>query len=122
MAIDDDAAKNGSKVLTKPSPYNLSSSDNPGAMISPIMLTEDNYVEWAKEMQNALQAKRKTCFINGFLVKPSSTDPDFENWQTDNSMIVGWIRASIEPKVKSTVTVIDEAYQSWNELKQRFSV
>lgn len=75
------------------------------------MLNGDNYVELAKEMQNALQAKCKTCFINGSLVKPSSFDPDFKNWQTVNSMIAGWIQASIEQKVKSNITFIDEAYQ-----------
>lgn len=37
-------------------------------------------------------------------------------------MIVGWIRASIEPKVRSTITYITDAYQLWEDLKQRFSV
>ncbi|XP_010518616.1 PREDICTED: uncharacterized protein LOC104793890 [Camelina sativa] len=58
------------------SPYLLSSSDNPGSMIS----------------------------------------------STVNSMIVGWIRTSIEPKVKSTVTFISIARDLWLDLKQRFSV
>lgn len=71
---------------------------------------------------NALQAKRKTGFINGTITKPSSDNPDFENWQTVNSMIVGWIRVSIAPKVKSTVTFIYDAHLLWNELRQRFSV
>lgn len=74
------------------------------------------------EVVNALQAKRKLGFIKGTLKKPEETSPDLENWLTVNSMIVGWIRASIEPKVRSTVTYIMEAYQLWEDLKQRFSV
>ncbi|XP_056860139.1 uncharacterized protein LOC108835766 [Raphanus sativus] len=74
------------------------------------------------EVVNALQAKRKLGFIKGTLKKPEETSPDLENWLTVNSMIVGWIRASIEPKVRSTVTYITEAYQLWEDLKQRFSV
>lgn len=37
-------------------------------------------------------------------------------------MIVGWIRYSIEPRVKSTVTFITEAHKLWENLKKRFEV
>jgi len=104
------------------SPFTLSSSDNPGAMIPSVMLTGDNYNSWSTEMLNALQAKRKTGIINGAIRKPPADDQNFENWTAVNSMIVGWIRASIEPKVKSTVTFISDAHQLWIDLKQRFSV
>ncbi|KAL9814388.1 putative retrotransposon Copia-like protein [Arabidopsis thaliana] len=106
----------------KVSPYLLSSSDNPGAMISSVYLSGENYNAWSTEMINALQAKRKIGFINGSIPKPQSTDPNFENWIAVNSMIVGWIRTSIEPKVKSTVTFISDAHQLWKDLEQRFSV
>lgn len=39
-----------------------------------------------------------------------------------NSMIVGWIQASIKLKIKSTVTYIFDAHQLWTDLKQHFSV
>ncbi|XP_010463099.1 PREDICTED: uncharacterized protein LOC104743749 [Camelina sativa] len=37
-------------------------------------------------------------------------------------IVVGWIKTSIESKVKSTVTFIANAHQLWLDLKQRFSV
>lgn len=49
------------------SPYTLYGSDNPGSKITSVMLSGDNYNQWANEMLNALQAKRKTGFINGTL-------------------------------------------------------
>ncbi|CAA7037599.1 unnamed protein product [Microthlaspi erraticum] len=61
-------------------------------------------------------------FIHGTLPKPASGSPDMENWLTVNSMIVGWIRSSIEPKVRSTVSYITDAHLLWTELKERFSV
>jgi len=87
-----------------------------------VVLNGDNYNEWSSEMINALQAKRKIGFINGSIPKPSANDPNFENWMAVNSMIVGWIRTSIEPKVKSTVSFISDSHQLWEDLKQRFSV
>lgn len=61
-------------------------------------------------------------FINGTIKKPTPDHADYENWMTVNSMIVGWIRVSIEPKVRSTVTFIAVSFQLWSNLKQRFSV
>ncbi|XP_013589183.1 PREDICTED: uncharacterized protein LOC106297500 [Brassica oleracea var. oleracea] len=104
------------------SPYALFGSDNPGAMITPVKLNGENYNQWASEMLNALQAKRKVGFINGSLKKPLADDPDHDNWIAVNSMIIGWIRAAIEPNVKSSVTFVSDASQLWSELKQRFSV
>ncbi|XP_010424655.1 PREDICTED: uncharacterized protein LOC104709792 [Camelina sativa] len=104
------------------SPYLLSNSDNPGTSISSITLNGDNYNEWSEEMLNALHAKRKTGFINDTIPQPPLDDPDYENWKTVNSMIVGWIRSSITSKVKSTVTFVSNAHQLWEDLKQSFSV
>lgn len=92
------------------SPYSLYGSNNPGSMISYVLLNGDNYNEWSTEMLNALQTKRKRGFINGTMKKPTSDNVDFKNWKKVNSMIVGWIRASIESKVRSTVTLISDAH------------
>lgn len=91
-------------------------------MISSVLLNGDNYYEWAKEMYNALREKSKTGFIEGTLKKPLADVHDFENWQTENFKIVGWIRSSIELKIKSTMTFTYEAHKLWLELKQRFLV
>lgn len=106
------------------SPYYLSSSDNPGVSISPVSLNGENYAEWASELENALRAKRKTGFIDGSLKMPDQNEKPVEadTWIAANSMIVGWIRASITPAVRSTVTFTPDAYKMWNDLKQRFSV
>ncbi|KAL9830558.1 putative retrotransposon Copia-like protein [Arabidopsis thaliana] len=93
--VDDESsatkADSSQTETVKVSPYFLSSFDNPGAMISSVYLRGDDYNAWATKMVNALQAKCKTGFIDGSIPKPQSTDPNFENWKTVNSMIVGWI-------------------------------
>ena len=94
------------------SPYYLASSDNPGSLITSVLFTHENYSEWSTELRNSLQAKRKTGFIDGTIVKPE-TEPDLSRWLATNSMIVGWIRTSIDSKVRSTVTHVPEAYKLW---------
>ena len=88
---DDDKqvtmAKPGEALVV--SPYSLFSSDNPGALITSVQLTGDNYNEWAMEMGNALRAKKKIGFIDGSLPKPEEGSKDLEAWLSVNSMIVG---------------------------------
>lgn len=111
-----------SETMVKMSPYSLFSSDNPGALITSVQLKGDNYNEWALEMMNALRAKKKNGFVDGTLPKPTEDSSDLESWLSVNSMIVGWIRSSIEPRVRSTVTFITEAHKLWENLKKRFEV
>lgn len=102
-------------------PYSLHPSDNPGALITPVILKGDNYSEWATEFWNSLQAKQKIGFIDGTVQKPS-TNPDLARWTAVNSMIVGWMRTSIDPLVRSTVSHTPDAIQLWESLKRRFSI
>lgn len=103
------------------SPYHLNHSDNPGALITSVLLTGENYSEWSTELRNSLQVKQKTCFIDGTIPKPDA-EPDLSRWLAANSMIVGWIRTSINPKVRSTITFVPEAHKLWETLSFRFSV
>lgn len=126
MAEEKTAIVSSSKAMgeSRTSPYYLAPSDNPGTSISPVILTGENYSEWSSEMENALRAKRKYGFIDGSLKIPDvKEDPmETELWRTANSMIVGWIRASISPTIRSTVPFTPDACKMWSELKKRFSV
>lgn len=108
--------------MVKMSPYTLFSSGNPGSMITSVHLKGENYNEWSMEMLNALRAKKKSGFIDGSLPQPTEGNENLEAWLSVNSMIVGWIRTSIEPRVRSTITFITNAQKLRENLKQRFAV
>lgn len=110
------------EVSSEISPYYLHPSDNPGALITSVHLMHDNYQEWSTELRNSLQAKQKLGFIDGTMSKPSDDSPDLLRWLAANSMTVGWIRTSIDPKIRSTVTHVPEAHKLWESLRLRFSV
>lgn len=116
------ASKSDQTSVSTTTSYSLHASDNPGALITSVTFTGDNYNEWSTELINALKAKRKIGFIDGTIPKPSITDPNFELWSSVNSMIVGWIRTSIEARVRSTVTFIADSHKLWENLKKRFAV
>ena len=106
------------------SPYYLAPSDNPGTAITPVILNGEKYAEWASEFENALRAKRKIGFLNGSLkIQDEKEKPvEAEMWRKANSMIVGWIKASILPVIRSTMSFSPDAYKMWTELRKCFSV
>ena len=104
------------------SPYHLNPNDNPGDLITSVLLTNENYSEWSTELRNSLQAKQNIGFIDRTISKPADNSPDLPRWLAANSMIVGWIRTSIDPKVRSTVTHAPDAHKLWETLIFRFSV
>ena len=59
MSKEITKVEGGGSSNDRMSPYFLSHSDNPGVSISPVLLTSENYAEWASELENALRAKRK---------------------------------------------------------------
>ena len=117
-------SSSGVTLESKMSPYYLAPSDNPGTSITSVILNGENYSEWALELENALCAKRKIGFVNGSLKIPDEKEKpnEAEMWRTANSMIVGWIRASISPVIRSTVPFSPDACKMWSDLKKRFSV
>lgn len=70
-------------AVTASSPYHLHPSGNPWSLITSFLLSSDNYSEWSTELQNSLQAKQKTGFIDGTIPKPD-TDPDISLWLAVN--------------------------------------
>lgn len=106
---------------TKRSPYFLSSSDNPGMVLTHVQLKGENYEEWAKVFKGSLRAKTKVGFIDGTIDKPTNAE-EIELWQTVNSMVVSWIFNTIEPSLRSTITYVEDAKVVWDDLQERFSV
>lgn len=104
------------------SPYYLHPSDSTGQVQTPILLNGANYERWAKLMTNSLRSKRKLGFIDGTLKRPSSDSEDAEKWDMVNSIIIGWIYSSVEPKLWSSISLGDSAKAMWASLQRRFSV
>ena len=54
------------------SPYDLSSNDKPGAVISQPLLNGLNYDEWAINFRMALSSRKKFGFLDGSILKPAA--------------------------------------------------
>ena len=104
------------------SPYDLTSADNPGAVISHPLLKGINYDEWACGMKTALSSRKKFGFLDGSIPKPADGSPDLEDWWTIQALLVSWIKMTIDPSLRSTISHRDVAKDLWDHLKKRFVV
>lgn len=61
------------------SPYDLTSGDNPGILISRTLLRGVNYDTWATNQRCALVARKKFGFANGSIAQPDKDSEDYED-------------------------------------------
>ncbi|XP_056697415.1 uncharacterized protein [Spinacia oleracea] len=102
------------------SPFFLGSQDRPGDFITPNRLRNDNYDDWAVDIQAALEARRKFEFLDGTITGP--TPPCTQSdWTIINAMLVSWITNTIHPEVKSNISKFRDAKRLWDHLKQHFA-
>ncbi|KAK3028580.1 hypothetical protein RJ639_039271 [Escallonia herrerae] len=119
MAQDD--GKDGIQRKTI-SPYDLTTNDNPGIIITQVQLKGENYDEWARSIWTALRARKKFGFIDRTIKRPDENSSDLEDWWTINSLLVSWIRNTIEPTLRSTISHVEVAQDLWTDIKERFSI
>ena len=117
----DDQTKTSQQQKTI-SPYDITSLDNPGLLITQVQLKGDNYDEWSRSFRTALRARKKFGFIDGTIKHLSKTDKDDEDWWMINSLLVSWIRNTIELSLRSTISHVEVAKALWDDLQERFSI
>ncbi|CAA7036695.1 unnamed protein product [Microthlaspi erraticum] len=104
------------------SPYDLTAADNPGAVISHPLLKGSNYDEWAIGLKTALSSRKKFGFLDGSIPRPADGSSDLDDWWTIQALLVSWIKMTIDPALRSSISHRDVAKDLWDHLKKRFSV
>jgi len=62
-----------------------------------IKLDGYNYALWSQVVKMYISGKGKLGYINGECTQPSSTNPSFRKWRTDNAIVKGWLINSMDP-------------------------
>lgn len=102
------------------SPYDLTSNDNPGSVISRPLLRGDNYEEWAINLETTLYSRKKFGFLDGSIKPPTEESPDYDDWKPINALLVSWIKMTIEPKLLSNISHKPIARDLWEHIRKRY--
>ncbi|XP_010536310.1 PREDICTED: uncharacterized protein LOC104811346, partial [Tarenaya hassleriana] len=103
------------------SPYDITANDNPGNLISHTLLKEHNYSDWSRDIRTALRSRKKFGFVDGSIPRPSPDSEDLDDWWTINSLIVSWIRNTIDASLRPNIPSTEVAADLWTELATQFS-
>ncbi|XP_074289402.1 uncharacterized protein LOC141614556 [Silene latifolia] len=94
--------------------------ENPGARITQTLLNGKNYDEWCRTLRLALLAKGKLDYVDGTISKPDPSDSDYKSWRSANALVCMWIYNSIEPDLRTSISLPEEATQLLLHIKHRF--
>ncbi|KAF7821316.1 retrovirus-related Pol polyprotein from transposon TNT 1-94 [Senna tora] len=103
-------------------PYTLTANENPENLITQVELRGENYEEWARAVRTALRAKKKHGFVDGTVTQPANDSSKLEDWWVVNSMLVSWVRNTIEPTLRSTISHMENVKDLWEDIRQHFSM
>ncbi|XP_021756646.1 uncharacterized protein LOC110721766 [Chenopodium quinoa] len=101
------------------SPFYLGSGDQPGNLITHVILKGDNYLSWSRAITLSFESRRKFGFVDGTISKPTEKKKMLD-WDMMNSMLVSWILRAIEPKLAASIPSFDEAKRLWDYLEKRY--
>ena len=86
--------------------------------ITPIGIKLDgtNYAIWSQVVEMYVASKDKLGYINGDLPQPSTTDPSFCRWRTENATVKGWLIGSMDPSLIGNFIRFPMAKQVWDAI------
>ncbi|XP_048446046.1 uncharacterized protein LOC125479925 [Pyrus x bretschneideri] len=103
-------------------PLHLHHSDQPGAVLVPQQLVEDNYNTWAESMTMALTVKNKLGLVDGTVKKPHEDKlEELHQWNRCNNLVKTWLLGSMSKEISGSVINCKDARQMWLDLQERFS-
>ncbi|XP_019434297.1 PREDICTED: uncharacterized protein LOC109340973 [Lupinus angustifolius] len=102
-------------------PYYLHPGESLGAVLVTPPLDGTNYGTWSISMRRALKSKNKYKFVDGTIITPNATDPEFDISECCNTMIVSWITRSLSPQISQSIVYIESAQEFWRDLRERFT-
>ncbi|XP_021986123.1 uncharacterized protein LOC110882398 [Helianthus annuus] len=120
MAGEKPSGSGKNEAIDVNSPYYLSPSDLPKQMHVNEFLTNGNYSDWAKEMENFLFAKNKRGFVNCKIPKPEEAADNYMQWMRFDAMIIGWLTTAMDKDIRGSVKYANASSEIWNDLKERF--
>ncbi|GFZ19458.1 hypothetical protein Acr_28g0001630 [Actinidia rufa] len=94
---------------------------NRAQRVTSVLLNGKNFHAWSRSFQLYLGGKRKTRWILGKEPKPAESDPKFDEWVSDNCIILGWMFNSMEDRVYHMFMYHDTVHGLWTALTQMYA-
>ncbi|KAE8665660.1 hypothetical protein F3Y22_tig00112530pilonHSYRG00094 [Hibiscus syriacus] len=125
MVLDDSSNPGDVAHLFKnddtSSEYYIHPNENSSLVLTSALLTGSKYHSWARSMKMSLIFKNKLRFADGSIRAPKEDDPKYYAWLKCNNFVLSWLQRTLSSEIGQSVMWIDNAYDPWADLFDRFS-
>lgn len=105
-----------------PSPITSSASyDNSRLRITSMLLDGNNYIHWAQAAKMYIAGHKKMGYITGTKKAPGETDPTYEDWNSENMLVMSWLVNSMEEHISRGLMFCKTAKEIWDSLSESYS-
>lgn len=94
-------------------------TQNPSSVYYLHPYDSENFGDWKRMVVIGLTSKKKMCFVDGTLPKPTGVTEAIA-WDRANNMVCGWILRSLGPATAKSVLLLRIARDAWKDLEDRF--
>ncbi|KAM1151273.1 hypothetical protein ACFX19_034612 [Malus domestica] len=85
-----------------------------------IKLNDANYGVWSQIVEMFVVGKVKLGYLFGSNPQPSTDDPAFTKWHTENAIVKGWLINSMEPNLIGYVLRLPMVKEVWDVVARTY--
>ncbi|XP_074271063.1 uncharacterized protein LOC141594984 [Silene latifolia] len=101
-------------------PLYISTLDQPGLHLTEVKFNGEHFLQWKREVYQALLAKNKEGFIDQSIRITDKKDKKYHQWNRCDLLVRRWITNSMEPSIAETVKYASSAKELWSEILERY--
>lgn len=83
-------------------------------------LNGQNFIQWERLVRIFLQGKGKERYISGDPKQPEKGDPNLQNWQLENSLVMSWFLNTMTNEIGEIFVYYDTAKEIWDAMKETY--
>ncbi|KAJ8749583.1 hypothetical protein K2173_026232 [Erythroxylum novogranatense] len=99
----------------------MSSSYNPSLQISPVKFDGTNYLTWSRSCLLFIKARGLQVYITDDSKRLDVNTSDYNQWESENSLVMSWLINSIKPEIARTYLLLDTATKIWKVASLTYS-
>ncbi|KAL9420097.1 hypothetical protein AB3S75_037804 [Citrus x aurantiifolia] len=118
-SMDGSSSRTSSEEVSQPLPA-VSLSEN-SLQITIHKLNGKNYFEWSQSVRLVIDGKGKLGYLNGEVTPPTTNDPKYRQWHSENSMVTAWLINSMDSIIGKTFMYLKTARDVWEAVREAYS-
>ena len=84
-----------------------------------VNITRNGQTQFSMGM--AMGGAKRIGYINGYIKEPSKEDPKYEDWESENMLVMNWILNSLEPLISKSCRCCKSAHELWTDIEAAYS-